>query len=92
MTDPGPPPVTSPSDAYHPAGDTVDNNVTNPETLFRNGLDLNNADRHIINKYVIYVLDQWAASNSEDYALWEGIQMEFSSWTQDRLNQISCPT
>jgi hypothetical protein len=46
----------------------------------------------MINKYVIYVLDQWAASNSEDYALWEGIQMEFSSWTQDRLNQISSPT
>jgi hypothetical protein len=40
-----------------------------PEIFFQNGLNIETADQHILNKYVRYRLDQYAALNAEDYGL-----------------------
>ncbi len=44
-------------------------NLVEMKVLFRNDLDIERANRHILNKYVIYRLSQYAAVNAEDYDL-----------------------
>ncbi len=39
------------------------------DALFCNDLNIESADRHMLNKYVIYRLNQYKTLNSEDYDL-----------------------
>ncbi len=61
----------------------------NLEFLFRNGLNIETADQHILNKYVKYRLDQYTALNAEDYGLWICIQTDFEEFTQAHFAQLS---
>ena len=44
--------------------------IANLKFLFRNGIDLQTADRDLINKYVIHKFNLYAADNEEDFNLW----------------------
>jgi hypothetical protein len=63
--------------------------AVNPEILFQNGLNIEIADQHILNKYVRYRLDQYTALNAEDYGLWICIQTDFEKFTQAHFAQLS---
>jgi hypothetical protein len=66
-----------------------DSSFINPEFLFRNGLNIETAAQHILNKYVKYRLDQYTALNAEDYGLWICIQTDFAEFTQAHFAQLS---
>ncbi len=66
--------------------------LVNPEILFRNGLNLETADRDLLNKYVPYTFGQYAATNTEDYDLWDAIQVDYEDWEEEHFNQLSGST
>lgn len=60
--------------------------------LFRNGIDLQTADRDLINKYTIYWFNRYAAENANDYSLWEGIQVDFRKFEAKHFDQLESTT
>ncbi len=61
----------------------------NSEILFQNDLNIETTDQHILNQYVRYRLDQYAALNVENYELWICIQIDFEKFTQTHFAQLS---
>ena len=45
--------------------------------LFELSFNIQKADYNLLNKYVIYKVNQYQAINIEDYSLWESIQIDF---------------
>jgi hypothetical protein len=46
-------------------------NFVSSKILFVNNLNIDNANSKIINKYVIYLFNEYAAANIQDYDLWD---------------------
>jgi hypothetical protein len=57
--------------------------------LFENELNLVTANRKLLNKYVIYLLDQWDLNNWKDYFLWKIIQNNFERWIEAHFDQLN---
>jgi hypothetical protein len=57
--------------------------------LFENELNLVTANRKLLNKYVIYLLDQWNLNNWKDYSLWKVIQNNFERWIEVHFDQLN---
>ncbi len=68
-----------------------------PETadlkvLFANGIDLQTADRDLLNKYTIHRFNEYAAANHEDYGLWDCIQIDFEKFEARHFDDLSGTT
>jgi hypothetical protein len=59
------------------------------EKQFDNDLDLNKADKKILNKYVFYRLSQYTLLNSVNYDLWISIQADFADFIEKHLDQLN---
>ncbi len=59
------------------------------EKQFDNDLNLDKADKKILNKYVFYRLSQYTLLNSVDYDLWIFIQADFADFIEKHLNQLN---
>ncbi|MCJ1263194.1 hypothetical protein MMC22_003064 [Lobaria immixta] len=66
--------------------------TTNLEAFFANGIDLQTADGATIQKYVTYIVQQYADHNVKDYSLWEAIQFDFGDFKEKHFNKLSNPT
>jgi hypothetical protein len=63
-------------------------NFVSSEILFVNDLNIDNANSKIINKYVIYLFNEYAAANIQDYDLWEVIQINFTHFQTKHFDQL----
>jgi hypothetical protein len=59
------------------------------EAFFCNDIDLEKANHHLLNKYVIYRVFQYAALDIEDYDLWICIQTNFAFFIENHLKQLN---
>jgi hypothetical protein len=57
------------------------------KTFFCNDIDLDKANYHILNRYVIYQVSQYAILDIENYDLWICIQTNFVFFIENHLNQ-----
>jgi hypothetical protein len=56
--------------------------------LFVNDLNIDNVNSNIINKYVIYLFNKYAAANIQNYDLREAIQVDFSRFKIEHFNYL----
>jgi hypothetical protein len=59
------------------------------EKQFDNDLNLDKADKKILNKYVFYRLNQYTLLNSVNYDLWISIQTDFADFIEKHLDQLN---
>ena len=57
--------------------------------LFEPSFNVREADYNLLNKYVVYKVNQYRAMNIEDYSLWESIQMDFVKFEAEHFDQLS---
>lgn len=62
--------------------------ITNLKTLFAQGFNIKTVDYNLINKFVIYRLNQYPALNAKDYYLWNCIQMNFKKFEAKHFDNI----
>lgn len=62
------------------------------KTLFARGLDIQTADNDKLNKFVIHRFTQYAATNIEDYSLWDSVQMDFAEFEAKQLDKLDTDT
>ena len=60
--------------------------------FFANSMDIQTADHDILNKYIIHRFNQYAAANTEDYSLWNGIQVDFEKFEAKHFDEFDGPT
>jgi hypothetical protein len=59
------------------------------EKQFDNDLDLDKANKKILNKYVFYRLSQYTLLNSVNYDLWISIQTDFADFIEKHFDQLN---
>lgn len=62
------------------------------KTVFARGLDIQTADNDQLNKFVIHRFTQYAATNIEDYSLWDSIQMDFAEFEAKQFDELDTDT
>ena len=82
--------MIGPSSAASSAENTYDS--IESANSFLNDIDLKTIDVSTINKYVLYVLQQFAKSYIEDYDLWDSIQMIFEHFKKEHFNKLDFNT
>jgi hypothetical protein len=55
---------------------------------FVNDLNIKNANSKILNKYVIYLLNDYAIVNIYDYDLWNAIQIDSTRFQTEHFDQL----
>ena len=66
--------------------------ATDLEALFNSGIDLETADPTTIQKYVAYRCQGYADHNTQDYSLWNAIQIDFGDFKAEHFNTIDGQT
>lgn len=62
--------------------------VINLRILFAQAFDIQTTDYDLLNKFVIHRFNQYNAVNTEDYSLWDCIQIDFEKWESKYFNKL----
>lgn len=54
--------------------------ANNLKTFFAHGLDFQIVDHNLINNYIVYWVNKFAAKNLEDWSLWDSISINFAEF------------
>ncbi len=73
----------------NPSSPLLSSDLPDFEKQFDNDLDLDKADKKILNKYVFYRLSQYTLLNSVNYDLWIFIQADFADFIEKHLDQLN---
>ena len=60
--------------------------------LFGPSFNVQEANYNLLNKYVVYKVNQYRAMNIEDYSLWESIQMDFVKFEAEHFDELDNAT
>ena len=60
--------------------------------VFANRINLQTADGATIQKYVVYMFQQYADHNIKDYSFWEAIHFDFEDFKEDHFNKLDSLT
>ncbi len=69
-----------------------DSKANDLKTLFARGLDFQTADHDLINNYIVHGVNQYAATNLEDWSLWDSIQMDFAKFEAKHFDELDNDT
>ncbi len=71
---------------------SYDSEVYNFKILFRSSLNIQETNYNLLNKYVIYKINQYQAINIEDYSLSRSIQIDFLKFEAIYFNELDNAT
>ena len=69
-----------------------DSNVHDFKTIFEPSFNIQEVDYNLLNKYVVYKVNQYRVINIGDYSLWESIQIDFMKFELEDFDQLDNTT
>ena len=66
-----------------------DPEVHNFKIFFGPSFNIQKANYNLLNKYVVYKVNQYWVINIEDYSLWESIQMDFEKFVAEYFDKLN---
>lgn len=69
-----------------------DSEVQDLKILFGLRFNVQKADNDLLNKYVVYKVNQYRAMNIEDYSLWGFIYIDFMKFRAEHFDELDNAT